>query len=415
MTRTQEAAPGTVPAESGGVAWAPVAVAMAAAGFCLRPPITGMGAALGFVPDATGLDPALVGWVVTVPLWCYAAGGILTPRLAARWGPARAVAIALAIMALGQAVRVAGGAGLLLAGTTVTAMATAVVATLLPVIAGRSDAGMARLTAIYVPAIGIGSAAGAFLTAPVSAAASWRWGLGLWAPLCALAAFLWLHAQWWPVERFSFANPSASQGNSVPWCWALRRRLSWSMAFLFAAWAVTAFGVSSWLPSIYRDAGIDSAHAAVLLGIAAVAGLPVATVLPGVLRRSCRGRWRDLPIVVATAIPAAGLLGLWRMPTTVPWLWAVAIGVGLGALSLVLTLVPLSTPEPEWATTVSAVTHGLGYALAGGGVATLSALHVHTDDWGPILWSLLAMCVVQVAAGMTALRSGLEPEAVRTP
>lgn len=114
-------------------------------------------------------------------------------------------------------------------------------------------------------------------------------------------------------------------------------------------------------------------------------------------------------------MPAAGLLGLWRMPTTVPWLLAVAIGVGLGALSLVLTLVPLSTPEPEWATTVSAVTHGLGYALAGGGVATLSALRVHTGGWGPILWSLLAMYVVQAAAGVTALRSRLEPEAVRTP
>ncbi|WSY63763.1 hypothetical protein OH799_13375 [Nocardia sp. NBC_00881] len=49
------------------------------------------------------------------------------------------------------------------------------------------------------------------------------------------------------------------------------------------------------------------------------------------------------------------------------------------------------------------------------GVATLSALHVRTDDWSPILWSLLAMFVVQAAAGMTALRSGLEPQAVRTP
>ncbi|MFQ6395314.1 CynX/NimT family MFS transporter [Nocardia sp. KC 131] len=413
MTSTRGAVPSHLPTGSGAVVWAPLAVAMAAAGFSLRPPITGVGAALGFIPETTGLNQAVLGWVVSVPLWCYAVGGVLAPWLSTRWGPIRTVAVALAIMTVGQIVRVAGGAGLLLAGTMVTASATAVVAPLLPAIAGSSGARMTRLTAIYAPAIGIGSAAGAFVTAPVSAATSWRWGLGLWAPLCAVALVLWLGAQRRPAYT-AVLRPAAAQSVSVRWGLALRRRLSWSMAFLFGAWAVTAFGIMSWLPSIYRDAGIDGAQAGFLLGLAAVAGIPVAVVLPGWLRRSCRGRWRDAPIVVGTAIPSAGLLGLWRIPTTAPWLWAVAIGAGLGALSLTLTLIPLSAPEPQWATTISAVTHGLGYALAGGGVAALSALHVHTGGWGPIVWLLLVMCVVQAVAGMTALRSGITPHAGAT-
>lgn len=482
--------------DSGAPPWLPLAVAMAAAGFSLRPPITAMGAALGFVPDTTEFNPAILGWVVTVPLWCYALGGVLTPRLAARWGAARTVTAALAVMTAGQLIRVAGGAAALLAGTTITALATAVLATLLPVLAARSGARMPRLTAIYAPAIGIGSAAGAFATAPISAASSWRWGLALWAPLCAVALALWLRARWqphnpspgktghdistrtraaldmrttpgddashgtrtWPTEDTARAAPTPTGDDTFPdtrtagrdsalartlmgdngshametpgegvartpvaddgcgggapgrgglvslWERAVGGRLAWAMAVLFGGWAVGAFAVMSWLPSIYRDAGVDGTWAGVLLGLAAAAGIPVAVALPGWVRRVWDGPGRDVPILVVTGLPAVGLLGLWWAPTVVPWLWAIGVGVGLGGLSLILTLIPLSAPGPRPATALSAVTHGVGYAVAGGGVAVLSTLRVHLDGWGPILWILLAACVIQAAAGATALR-----------
>lgn len=171
-------------------------------------------------------------------------------------------------------------------------------------------------------------------------------------------------------------------------------------------WAVGAFAVMSWLPSIYRDAGVDGTWAGVLLGLAAAAGIPVAVVLPGWVRRAWGGPGRDIPILAVTGLPAVGLLGLWWAPAVVPWLWAIGVGVGLGGLSLILTLIPLSAPGPRPATTLSAVTHGAGYAVAGGGVAALSTLRVHSDDWGPIIWILLAACVIQAVAGATVLRSG---------
>lgn len=432
--------------DSGAPPWLPLAIAMAAAGFSLRPPITALGAALGFVPETAEFDPAVLGWVVTVPLWCYALGGVLTPRAAARWGTARTVTAALAVMTAGQLLRVTGGAVALLAGTTITALATAVLATLLPVLAARSGALMPRLTAIYAPAIGIGSAAGAFATAPISAASSWRWGLALWAPLCAVALALWLRARWQPNtpapsppartdatqstrtsdghDRGSWTGDDAAQstrtsedraghdrGSRGGGVVSLRgriwgSRLAWAMAVLFGGWAVGAFAVMSWLPSIYRDAGVDGTWAGVLLGLAAAAGIPVAVVLPGWVRRAWGGPGRDIPILAVTGLPAVGLLGLWWAPAVVPWLWAIGVGVGLGGLSLILTLIPLSAPGPRPATTLSAVTHGAGYAVAGGGVAALSTLRVHSDDWGPIIWILLAACVIQAVAGATVLRSG---------
>ncbi|WP_280380947.1 MFS transporter [Nocardia wallacei] len=492
--------------DSGAPPWLPLAIAMAAAGFSLRPPITALGAALGFVPETAEFDPAVLGWVVTVPLWCYALGGVLTPRAAAHWGTARTVTAALAVMTAGQLLRVTGGAAALLAGTTITALATAVLATLLPVLAARSGALMPRLTAIYAPAIGIGSAAGAFATAPISAASSWRWGLALWAPLCAVALALWLRARWQPNtpapsppartdatqstrtsdghDRGSWTGGDAAQrtrtsdrhdhrsqtaddaahgtrtsdrhdhrsrtaddaaqstrtsdghdrGSRAGGDAAQRTRtsedraghdrglrgggvvsprgriwgsrLAWAMAVLFGGWAVGAFAVMSWLPSIYRDAGVDGTWAGVLLGLAAAAGIPVAVVLPGWVRRAWGGPGRDIPILAVTGLPAVGLLGLWWAPAVVPWLWAIGVGVGLGGLSLILTLIPLSAPGPRPATTLSAVTHGAGYAVAGGGVAALSTLRVHSDDWGPIIWILLAACVIQAVAGATVLRSG---------
>lgn len=415
---THDTAASPARGHSGAPPWAPLAITMAAAGFSLRPPITAMGAALGFVPESAEFDPTILGWVVTVPLWCYAVGGALTPRLAARWGAARTATAALAVMTAGQAVRVTGGAATLLAGTTVTALATAVLATLLPVLAARSGNRMSRLTAIYAPAIGIGSAAGAFATAPLSAASSWRWGLALWAPLCALALTFWLCARWQPDDAGAdayartpavvdtSAGAGARGGGGVLVLGGPGGRLAWAMALLFGAWAVGAFAVMSWLPSIYRDAGVEGTWAGVLLGLAAAAGIPVAVVLPGWVRRVRGGPARDMPILVVTALPAAGLLGLWWAPTVAPWLWAIGVGVGLGGLSLILTLIPLSAPGPRAATALSAVTHGVGYTVAGGGVALLSMLRVHLDDWATILWILLAACVIQAVAGATALRSG---------
>lgn len=419
MTETSAPAVSITPPVSHRTAWLLSAAALAAAGFCLRPSITAMGAALEYVPSDIG--PAVLGWVVTVPLWCYAIGGLLAPRPAARIGAARAVAGALAVMVAGQSLRVVGGAWALLAGTTVTALATAVVSTLLPVLAGRTGSGAARMTAIYAPAIGIGSAAGAFLTAPVSAVSSWRWGLGLWAPVTGLALALWLYA----LRRSDLAGaehpPVAGAAGPRPqgpmlWGTVLRSRLSWAMAVMFAAWAVTAFAVMSLLPSIYYDAGIDRARAGVLLGVAAAVGIPVAAALPGLLRRTHRGPLRDGPLLLATALPAAGLLGLLWSPANAAWLWAACVGAGLGTLSLLLALVPLKAPDQGTAIALSAATQGVGYALAGVGVATLSALHVRTGDWQAVLWLLPAMCLVQLVAGMLAVRSGVrDPRAATTP
>ncbi|WP_157120244.1 hypothetical protein [Nocardia fusca] len=196
-----------------GRAWLLGAAALVLAGFALRPPITGLGAALEFVPAATGIDSAVLGWIVTMPLWCYAVGGLLTPRLAAAWDPAHAFAAALAIMAAGQIVRVAGGPGLLIAGTQ-----------------------------------------------------------------------------------------------------------------------------------------------------------------------------------------------------AVPWLWAAMIGVGLGTLSLTLSLISLRAPDPDSVTVLSATTHGIGYALAGAGVATQSALHLWSGSWEPVLWLLAGLCLVQLLAGTAVPQPPRRPD-----
>ncbi|WP_040790490.1 MFS transporter [Nocardia paucivorans] len=419
MTETPAPAADISPAVSHRATWLPIAAALAAAGFCLRPAITAMGAALEFVPADIG--PTVLGWVVTIPLWCYAIGGLAAPRPAARIGAERAVIGALAVMVAGQLLRVLGGAWALLTGTTITALATAVVSTLLPVLAARPGPGVARMTAVYAPAIGIGSAAGAFLTAPVSAVSSWRWGLGLWAPVTGLALVLWLYA----FRRSGPADTERPPGaettgpgplDPVPWRTVLRSRLSWSLAVMFAAWAVTAFAVMSLLPSIYYDAGIDRARAGLLLGVAAAVGIPIAAVLPGLLRRTHRGPLRDGPLLLATAAPAAGLFGLLWSPADAAWLWAACVGAGLGTLSLLLALVPLKAPDRGTAIALSATAQGVGYALAGLGVATLSTLHVRTGDWQAVLWLLLAMFPVQVVAGMLAARSGVRaPRPATTP
>jgi MFS transporter, CP family, cyanate transporter len=353
------------------------------------------------LPPSAGLSTAMAGVLAATPPCCYALGGLLAPRIALRLGPARTITVALAVMTASQVVRVLGGTTWLIIGTATTAVATMLVAALLPVLAGATGDGLARLTAVYATAIGVGSTLGAFLTAPVVSASSWHVGLGVWALPCAAALVVWRLAE--PCL------PGASQDQRTPnpTRGLLRDPLAWMLTTLFAAWAAVAFTIMAWLPSVYRDAGLSAEAAGALLGLAALVGVPVSAVLPRWTRRMHSGRFRYLPVCTVGSVTTLGVLGLLWAPASLPWIWAAALGVGLGTLSLVMTLVPLRVPERASITAVSAMTQGVGYALAGAVGAGIGAVYAASGEWWPMLLIVLALIAVQTAAGVRVTRGAI--------
>ena len=161
----------------------------------LRPAITSLGALLEEVRDGLGMSGTVAGLLTSVPPLCFAAFGVMAPRLARRFGPGAVVCAGMVAIATGLAIRpYAGNTAGFLAATALALMGIAVSNVLMPVIVKRwFPERVGSMTGLYSMALALGTAAAAAVTVPIAGAmgGSWRSGLVVWAGLAALAVLPW--------------------------------------------------------------------------------------------------------------------------------------------------------------------------------------------------------------------------------
>jgi MFS transporter, CP family, cyanate transporter len=377
----------------------------------LRPAVTSAGALLREVQLGTGMSGLEAGLLTTLPPVCFGAFGLLAGRLGRRFGTATTVALGLLLVAVSLVVRPMTDQAWWLLLWTVPALAgMAVGNVLLPVAVKRVfPTRVGRITGIYSFGLALGTAAAAGVTVPIATTAgSWRFGLAIWAVPALLAAIPW----WWlRVVRAPIPPPAAASATGAappPAAAPLARpvhhgRQSWALAGFFGLQSLAAYVVMGWLPSIYQDAGIDPAHAGLLLALVVGIGAPISIVLPELAaRRDDQRVW----VVGLAAMAAAAYLGLLLAPAGAPVLWAVLLGVGMGAFPLALVLIGLRALTSEGTAKLSSLAQGAGYLLAASGPVAIGVLHDATDSWTPPLLVLLALLVPQVACGLVAGRAG---------
>jgi MFS transporter, CP family, cyanate transporter len=377
----------------------------------LRPAVTSAGALLRDVQAATAMSGVAAGVLTTLPPVCFGAFGLLAGRLGRRFGTAKTVFGGLLLVAVSLLVRTLTDDGWWLVAWTVPALAgMAVGNVLLPVAVKRVfPTRVGRVTGIYSFGLAFGTAAAAGLTVPIAqASGSWRVGLAVWAVPALLAAIPW----WWlrPVRPAVPDGPAADRPAAVasapspPPAVPIHRGLqAWALAGFFGLQSLAAYVVMGWLPSIYQDAGIDSARAGLLLALVVGIGAPISIVLPELAAR----RPDQRPWVVGLAAMAAGAyLGLLLAPAAAPVLWAVLLGTGMGAFPLALVLIGLRALTHEGTAKLSSLAQGVGYLVAATGPFAIGVLHDATGSWTAPLLVLLALLVPQVACGLVAGREG---------
>jgi MFS transporter, CP family, cyanate transporter len=381
----------------------------------LRPAVTSAGALLREVQLGTGMSGLEAGLLTTLPPVCFGAFGLLAGRLGRRFGTATTVALGLLLVAVSLVVRPMTDQAWWLLLWTVPALAgMAVGNVLLPVAVKRVfPTRVGRVTGIYSFGLALGTAAAAGVTVPIATlAGSWRFGLAIWAVPALLAAIPW----WWlrvvrapippPAAAASAgaAPPAAASAAAAPPARPVHHgRQSWALAGFFGLQSLAAYVVMGWLPSIYQDAGIDPAHAGLLLALVVGIGAPISIVLPELAaRRDDQRVW----VVGLAATAAAAYVGLLLAPAGAPVLWAVLLGVGMGAFPLALVLIGLRALTSEGTAKLSSLAQGAGYLLAASGPVAIGVLHDAADSWTPPLLVLLALLVPQVACGLVAGRAG---------
>ncbi|MFD8701759.1 CynX/NimT family MFS transporter [Kitasatospora sp. NPDC059648] len=386
------------------------AVAIAAAAVNLRPVVTSLGPLLDQVRADLGMNPTLAGLLTAVPSLCFALFGFAAPAAARRIGPIAVVTAGMGAITAGVLARsFADGTAVFLLLTALALAGVAVSNVLLPVVIKRYfPEKVGPMIGLYSMALSAGTALAAAVTVPLTSTlgGDWRYGLGVWAALGALALLLWLPVLVAKRERGEQAGGVAAPAR-LP---ITRSRTAWAMACFFGLQATGAYVVMGWLPKIFQDAGVDKGTSGVLLAVTMVIGVPVSFVLPNLAAR--RGDQR-LFVVVLASCGIAGYAGLALAPAGGAWVWAVLVGLSNCAFPLVLTMIGLRARTAGGVAQLSAFAQGVGYLISIPGPILVGRIYQATGRWYGPLGFLVLLLVPQMLFGLRAARARhIEDEAV---
>lgn len=385
------------------------------AAFNLRTAVTSITPLLDVVGEAFGFGATVAGFIGMLPAAAFAAFGAATPAIARRLGLERTVLLAMLLAAAGLVLRsMAGGLGLLVAGSLVSLAGMGMGNVVLPPLVKRwFPHRVGTLSVIYITALQAGTILAALLAVPLADAFGWRLSMASWT-LAALAATLpWVVLLRRGLARAPGATTAADSGDpgedealpaagataldSTP---ASRRRvwhtgLGWGMALMFGMTSLATYAMFTWMPRIFTDAGASPAFGGAMVALYTGFSLLGGLVVPGLAVRMRN----PFPMALACALAQfAGFHGLWQAPMAAPWLWATLVGIGGCTFPLGLTLINLRTRTPDGSAALSGFTQGLGYTLACLGPLLFGVLK---DASGGLAWpfAMLGASVLVMLAG----------------
>lgn len=361
-----------------------------------------MRTAIGEIPPVLpdlGLSSAGQSILATVPVVCFGLAALGAPALRTWLGEERGLLLVLVVLLGGVLVRAGWPTGGLFPGTVLVGCGIAVMNVLVPSLIRRRFPGRVGLmTAIYTTGLVGGGSIAAATTVPLRDAAggSLHLALGIWALPIAIAIAVWL-----PQLRHR-ALPAVAGGREA--IRALGRNpVAWWVTLFMGMQSLLYYAPLSWLPAVHRAQGIDATTAGFLLSTLNLISIPTTFVAPLVATRM-----RDQRPAVAGAVTltVVGLLGILLGPPSTALVWVIVLGLGQGAsLSLALLMIVLRAADDHTAARLSSMAQGFGYLLAATGPLVMGLLHAATGSWHVALVWLIALCAVELAAGLEGGRA----------
>ncbi|MBP2267293.1 CP family cyanate transporter-like MFS transporter [Pseudarthrobacter sp. PvP004] len=386
----------------------------------LRPAITTVAGVMNQVPGVLSLDPGLLPLLGTLPVLAFGISGPIGPWLARRLGTGRAVAVALLVLAAALVVR-ATVPTLLLPGTFLAGMAIMTASVLVPQIV-KANRGTGWWTGLCTMGFGLGAALGAGLVQPLQQAFGGNLpsALAVWAVPALLGAFLIHRSGGRPTAAETSAREAGAAAVSsltqdTPSSSVLlapvnpgevtllrKQRTAWAVTAFFGLQAMLYFAITSWLAVYLVSKGLSSADAAALLAWFSLAGLPASLLAPVLAGRPAILRIMAPGLGLAVAL---ALLGVLTAPAGLQFVMVGILGVVQSAgFGLAMALVVIRSFGPQTAGKLSAMSQGLGFALASLGPLVAGLLHTWTGGWEVTFWALAAEAVILAAAGFLAIR-----------
>ncbi len=377
-----------------------------AVGLSVRFPITSVSPLLGEIGAAYGLSASGLAVLSAIPVLLFGIASPLAPVLVGRFGLERTISILLAALALATLIRPLT-APLLFSGTVVIGAAIALLGILAPQIIRRSLPERGGFwTGVYTTSFGISAAAGAALAVPLLHALDDRASLALtaWAIPLLIAFGLSLSLG----SRLRGGGPPGGRAGERPRESILRARGLWPVTGFFGCQALIYFSLTAWLPTIALDRGMDPAQAGLLLAWMSVAGLPASLLAPSL---AARRHLRTKLIVGVAGTSALGLAGLALGPLVLAPVMVAVLGLAQSAaFGLAIALIVFTAPSIAQTASFSAISQGIGYAVAAAGPLLLGTLAQLGVAWSAILMLLVIAAVGELVCGIAGSRASASVE-----
>ena len=360
-------------------------------GISLRSAVTGMSPFLPEIREDLGMSASAATLLGMLPTLFFGAAGFAAPVLIRRGSLELTATVAMLLAAAGLLGRsVIGGVPLFLVLSAVAlfgmGMGNVVGAPLVKKYFPDRPAPMLTTFALLMQA---GATIPAMLALPLAeAGGGWRFSIGSWALLSAVAAVPWI-VQLVKVSRRPAStvdatrrSAAASDENRLGLGQLLRNPIAIGTALFYAMASLNTYAMLAWMPTILRDAGHDEAVAATAFSIFTFLTLPLALVSP-LIGSKLRNPFPYAAVL--TVLPAVGFLGM-ALTSAAPALWAVLIGFIGGAFPLAIAMFNRRTRTQQGSGTLAGFAMGVGYLFGTLGPLLGGGLESATGSWNPALF-----------------------------
>jgi len=353
----------------------------------LRPFLTAIGPLTPTIQAHTGLGLQALAWLTLLPMALMGAGTWLAPALLPRLGARPTLALALTLLALGCALRLAPA--WLLATAALCGVGVALVQGTLPgLIKLHTPRHVAPMMGVYSASLMGGGALGAQLS-PLAL----QWGLG-WSGALALWTLPVLAAlalAWWQLGRM--ATPAAGATQRGASAWLLRRPRTWYLMLAFGLMNGGYASMIAWLAPHYQELGWSAAQSGTLVALLSIAQAAAALLLPVLAARG--GPDRRPWLWFTLGCQALGFALLAMAPLAAPLATAIVLGVGLGGCFTFFMLVALDhLRAPLQAGALNALMQGGGFLLSALPPWLMARLHQGGGGFSGGWWLQCAMALL---------------------
>ena len=315
----------------------------------------------------------------------------IAPRMAAKFGLERLMAIVLVIMVIGSGLRVFNLQTLFI-GTMMIGASIAFINVLLPsLVAANFPHKIGLYTTIYITLMGISGTVASMVAVPIVSATSWKFFIYLITGVILLALLIWL-----PNVKNNHMFVTGNQSEKTSSLWKNKA----AIAFLIfgGLQSVLFYTEVTWLPTISQSIGFSKAEAGLMSGIYNLAAIPMSSIITTLLSRQTKESRRNIMLLISLIT----LVGLALMVITpknfLAWtIIHIVLSVSNASLFPYMMLsFTMKTSNSQATARLSGMVQTGGYLIAAFGPVLLGYSFPIFGSWLPLILSLATVTLVMM-------------------